>query len=79
MGKNFLDKIGKGAKSAGKWTKHAAEDTFHFGKKTIGNVGGRMMDTIDTSVESLTGVLSSPSFFIIAGVAVVVVILVVAK
>ena len=69
--KNFLS----GLKSAGNWAKGAAEDTFKWGEKTAGNVGDRLLKHSETQLQSITGVFSSPSFLIVAGVVIVAVVL----
>jgi hypothetical protein len=78
MGINFFKHMFKPAKSVGNWIKHAAEDTFDFAKHTVkagvklgGKVGNRLLNFTDKQVSSVTGVFSSPSFLIIAGVVIV--------
>ena len=75
MGKNFLSNITKGVKSGGNWVKHAAEDTFHWGEKTVGKVGDRVLDHTEKQLSSITGVFTNPTFLIVAGVVVVAIII----
>ena len=76
MGKNFLKSLKHTGKDVGNWGKHAAEDTFHWGTKTAGKVGDRLLDTYENSVSSITGVLSSPTFLIVAGAVILLIIVI---
>lgn len=81
MGVNFLKSVGKAFKSTGDWIKHAAEDTYKEGKnivtggfKTVGSAGKTLLNFTDNQVSKVTDVLKSPSFLLIAGGIVVVLI-----
>lgn len=85
MGRNIFDKVQKGvsnggkwightAESGGKWIGHAAEDTFHWSTKSAGKVGNSVLDFGSEQVSKITGVFSSPTFLIVAGVVVVAIV-----
>ena len=75
MGKSFLKKIFKPVKSAGKWTTHAAEDTFHWTEKTVGNVGKKVLTFADNQTSKITDLLSNPTLLLVVGGVVVCVIM----
>ena len=75
MGKNFFSKMLKPIKSAGKWGKHAAEDVFHYGEKTIGKGVNKVFNFADKQLGRAENVLTNPTMLIIVGAVVVAIII----
>ena len=66
--------IGKAGKSSGKWIGHAAEDTFHWSEKTIGNVGNRVLNFADDQLSKFTDIFNNPMLLMVAGAVIVAII-----
>lgn len=93
MGFHFFKNLSKSFKSTGNWIKHAAEDSFDFGKKTVGggvraighvleggtkavgSAGKTLLNFTDGQITKVTDILGSPSFLLIAGGIVVVLLI----
>ena len=72
MGKNFITGI---LKPAGKWLGHAAKDTFHWTEKRVGQGINKALSFADKQTSKITDVFSNPTFLIVAGGIVVLLIL----
>lgn len=70
IGKTFKS-IGHGFHDAGNWTVHAAEDTFKFGKNTVGGA----VKWFDGKFDKVAGILDNKLVWIVIGVAIVAVVL----
>lgn len=62
--------IGHGLHDAGNWTVHAAEDTFNFGKDTVGSG----IKWFDKKFDKVAGIFTNPTLLIVVGVVVVAIV-----